>query len=238
MAALVTGLIPILKTAVDTTTSYKCRSLWFGFICVRLVILYLAQLPFSKLASDFSCNTTSDAICVNACFNKLFDKPIAVAWNFIFVLFVLSVLLMEFFISHLYSLSQKRSSQAKKDVELESQGKGKEQSPALPTATKSSMVIDLHKQRRTVAFYLFSILLRILVEVCFLYVLFFWNLPPLEDKFHSCKPSICSESFVCIVRANSEKRMSIYALATISGLIIISSVIFSIYAIVHYIFKH
>lgn len=236
MAALVTGLIPILKTAVDTTTSYKCRSLWFGFVCIRLVILYLAQLPFSKLVSDFSCNGTSDTICVNVCFNKLFDKPIAVAWNFIFVLFVLSVLLMELFISHLYALSKKRSSRAKKDVELESQGK--EESPALPTATKSSMVIDLHEQRRIVAFYLFSILLRILVEVCFLYVLFFWNLPPLEDKFHSCKSSICSKSLVCIVRANSEKRMSIHALASISGLIIISSVIFSIYAIVHYILKH
>lgn len=234
MAALVTGLIPILKTAVDTTTSYKCRSLWFGFVCIRLVILYLAQLPFSKLQSDFFCNGTSD-VCASVCFNKLFDKPIAVAWNFIFVLFVLSVLLMELFISHLYALSQKRSSRAKKDVELESQGK--EESPALPTATKSSMAIDLHKQRRLVAFYLFSILLRILVEVFFLYVLFFWNLPPLEDKFHSCKSSICSET-LCIVRANSEKRMSIYALASISVLIIISSVIFSIYAIVHYILKH
>lgn len=234
MAALVTGLIPILKTAVDTTTTYKCRSLWFGFVCIRLVILYLAQLPFSKLETDFSCNSTT--ICAKVCFNKLFDKPVAVAWNFIFVLFVLSVLLMEFFISHLYALFQKRSSRAKKDVELESQGK--EESPVLPTATKSSMVIDLHKQRQAVAFYLFSILLRILVEVCFLYVLFFWNLPPLEDKLHSCKSSVCSELLVCIVRANSEKRMSIYALASISGLIIISSVIFSIYAIAHYILKH
>lgn len=237
MAALVTGLIPILKTAVDTTTSYECRSLWFGFVCIRLVILYLAQLPFSKLESDFSCNGTNNVpkICASECFNKLFDKPIAVAWNFMFVLFVLSVLLMELFISHPYASSQKRSSRAKEDVELESQGK--EESPALPTATKSSMVIDLHKQRRMVAFYLFSILLRILVEACFLYVLFFWNLPPLEDKFHSCKSSICSET-LCIVRASSEKRMSIYALASISVMIIISSVIFSIYAIVHYIFKH
>lgn len=236
MAAIITGLIPILRTAVESTTSYKCRSLWFGFLSIRLVVLFLAELPFSKLASDFSCNSTRNAICVNACFNELFDKPMVVAWNFIFVLVVFSVLLMEFFTSYLHSLSQKRHPLAKKDVELESQGM--EESPVSPTGTKSSKMVDLHKHRKMVSFYLFSIFFRILVEIWFLYVMFFWNLPVLEDKLHSCKSSICSESVVCVVRAAPEKRMSIYALASISGLIIISSVIFSIYTIVCYIFEN
>lgn len=237
MAAIVTGLVPILKMAADTTTSYKCRTLWFGFLCIRLVILYLAERPFSKLATDLSCNGSQDVICLNACFNELFDKPMVVAWNFSFVLLVLSVLLMEFFTSHLCSLYLKKSSRAKADVELES--RGMEESPVSPTlGTNSRMVVDLHKSREMVAFYLFSIFLRILIEIWFLYVLFSWNLPMLEDMPQSCKASICSEFRVCVVRGAPEKRMSIYALASISGLVIISSVLFSIYAIVHYIFKN
>lgn len=234
MAAIITGLIPILRTAVDATTSYKCRSLWFGFLCVRLVILFLAELPFTKLGFDFSCNST-DIICINLCFNKHFHKPMAVAWNFIYVLFVLSVLLMELFTSHLCSLYQKRSDRAKKDVELDSGGKG--ESPASPTGAKSRMVIDLHNDRGTVGFYLFSIFLRILVEFWFLYVLIFWNLPALSDNAHKCSTDICSKPLICALRAAPEKRMSIYALASISGLIIICSVIFCIYSIAHYIFK-
>ncbi|CAG5908495.1 unnamed protein product [Menidia menidia] len=86
MAAIVTGLIPILRTAVDTTTTYKCRSVWFGFLCLRLVILFIAQLPFTKLDADFTCNGTRDNICTKSCFNRQFHKPMVVAWNFIFVL--------------------------------------------------------------------------------------------------------------------------------------------------------
>lgn len=235
MAAIVTGLIPILRTAVDATTSYKCRSLWFGFLCIRLVILYLAELPFSKLASDFSCNNTAEAICVNACFNELFEKPIVAAWNFIFVLFVLTVLFMEFFTSYYFSHSQKSRGQEKTDLELETQGM--QESPVSPTGTKTRTVIDFLRHRQTLAFYLFSIFMRILVEIWFLYVLFFWNLPVLKDKSHICKSSDCSV-LLCVVRATPEKRMSIYALASISGLIIILSVIFSIYAIVYYILRY
>lgn len=234
MAAVITGLIPILRTAVDATASYECRSLWFGFLCIRLVILFLAELPFSKLVSDFSCNTTRD-ICVSSCFNEHFHKPMMVVWNFIFVLFVLSVLLMELFTSHLCSLAQKRSACVKKDMELESQGK--EESPVSHTDAKSRMIVDLHKDRRTMGFYLFSIFLRILVELWFLYVLFFWNLPALSDEHHECSTTLCSQLHICVLRAAPEKRMSVYALASISGLIVICSVIFCIHAIVHYVFK-
>lgn len=239
MAGLVTGVIPLLQNAVDTTTSYKCRSLWLGFLGVRLVILYLAENPFSHLTEDFSCNSTVDtpsqSACVSACFNERFDKPMVLAWNFFGLLFVLCVLIMEFFTSHLRSLFLKKSPQAKKDVELESQATGK--SVASSIFTRSSNVIDLHKHRGMVAFYLFSMFLRILVEGWFLFVLFSWNLPAVEDKFSRCKSNVCSEALVCVVRATSEKRMSIYILASISGLIVISSVIFCIYIVVHYICK-
>ncbi|CAJ1080837.1 gap junction beta-5 protein [Xyrichtys novacula] len=228
MAALVTGLIPILRTAVDTTTTYKCRSLWFGFLCIRLVILFLAELPFSKLDKDFSCNVTD--VCMQACFNKHFDKPMLVAWNFIYVLVIISVLLMELFTSHLRSLAHKRRVKAG-DEEMETQGKEE-------TDPKGRTVIDFHRDKGTVGFYLLSIVLRILFETWFMYVLLSWNLSALSDEPFKCFEQTCrsqnAEFALCVVRAAPEKRMSIYALASISGTVIIVSVLFCMYSIVHY----
>lgn len=226
MAALVTGLIPILRTAVDATTTYKCRSLWFGFLCIRLVVLFLAELPFTKLEADFSCNSTKD-ICTRACFNSNFNKPMMVAWNFIYVLVVISVLLMELFTSHLRSTAQKRKEKAV-HVEMEAQGKEK------TGDVKVKTVLDLHGDRSSVGFYLLSIILRIIVETWFVLVLLSWNLPALRNDLYECSADICSGFHVCVVRAAPEKRMSIYALASISGTIIVVSVLFCLYSITHY----
>ncbi|TSK14735.1 hypothetical protein Baya_0718 [Bagarius yarrelli] len=122
MAAIVTGLIPILRTAVDATTTYKGRTVWFGFLCIRLVTLFVAEMPWFKLDSDFSCNVTRDSVCTRACFNQHFDKPVVMAWNYIFVLLILSVLLMELFTAHVHSVFQKKASREKSGVELESLG--------------------------------------------------------------------------------------------------------------------
>lgn len=227
MAAIVTGLIPILRTAVDSTTSYKCRSLWFGFLCIRLVVLFVAELPWFKLDSDFSCNSTRDSICVRACFNQHFDKPVMVAWNFLFVLLVLSVLVMELFTSHLRSVAQKRTSQGGNAADVE----------AKPADPKAKMVIDLHRSRSTVVFYLLSVVLRVAVETWFVYVLLSWNLPKIEDGTFECKTDICPGLHVCLVRAAPEKRMSIYALVSVSSLVIVTSVFFCLYSIAHYLCK-
>ncbi|KAM3591902.1 uncharacterized protein V6R79_009330 [Siganus canaliculatus] len=230
MAAIVTGLIPILRTAVDATSTYKCRTVWFGLLSIRLVILFLAELPFTKLDADFTCNSTRDSICTKACFNRHFHKPMMMAWNFIFVLAVLSILLMELFTSHLRSLALKKSSQVRTDVELEERS-------AEGTDPKGRMIVDLHKNRGAVGLYLLSIGLRVLVEVWFVYVLIFWNLPALDDSSYECQTDVCPELLVCVVRAAPEKRMSIYALASISSMIIVCSVVFCIYVIAHYLCK-
>ncbi|XP_029978557.1 uncharacterized protein gjz1 [Sphaeramia orbicularis] len=232
MAAIVTGLIPILRTAVDATTTYKCRSLWFGFLCIRVVILFLAELPFTKLDADFTCNGTRDSICSKLCFNEHFNKPMMVAWNFIFVLVVLSVLIMELFTSHLQSLAQKRNSQMRSDVNLETGGT--EEAQVVSTDTRGKAFLDLHRDRGTVSVYLLSIALRVLAEAWFVYVLLFWNLPALNNNPYKCPTHICREFHVCVVRAAPEKRMSIYALASISGMIIVCSLLFWIYSIAHY----
>ncbi|XP_034148089.1 gap junction alpha-4 protein [Esox lucius] len=231
MAAIVTGLIPILRTAVDTTTAYKCRSLWFGFLCIRLVVLFVAEMPWYKLDSDFSCNATQD-ICTRACFNQHFNKPVVMAWNFLFVLLILSVLLMELFASHLRSTAQKRSSrQVKTAVELEDAGKTVS---AAESERPVKLVIDLHKDRGTMGFYLLSTMLRIMVEVWFICVLLSWNLPKINEGPFECKSAICADVHVCVVRAAAEKRMSIYALASVSGMVVFTSLLFCLYSVYHY----
>lgn len=234
MAALVTGLIPILRTAVDATTTYKCRSMWFGVLCIRLVILFLAQLPFTKLNADFSCNSTGtgEGICTQACYNKYFNKPMMVAWNFSFMLVVISALIMELFTSYLRSLAAKRSSQAKADVELEV--RGQEEAQVTSTDLRGRQVIDFHKNKGAVWIYLLSICLRILVEAWFVYVLLWWNLPVLDHKWYNCSTYLCPQPRFCVLRASTEKRMSIYALASMSGMVIVLSTLFCIYSITHY----
>lgn len=230
MAAIVTGLIPILRTAVDGTTTYKCRSLWFGFLCIRLVILFLSELPFSKLDADFSCNSSRDSICSQACFNEHFHKPMMAAWNFLYVLVILSVLLMELFASHLRPVAQKRSSNS--NVKLENPED--EENQFASTDTRGRTVIDLYRDRRTVGLYLLSITLRILVEAFFVYILLWWNLPTLHKGPYKCRTEICTEFHVCVVRAASEKRMSVYALASISCMVIVCSLVFFMYSIARY----
>lgn len=120
----------------------------------------------------------------------------------------------------------------KADVEL--QGGGIEAVQAVSTDSTGKTSIDLHRNRSTLGFYLLSIILRILAECWFVYVLLSWNLAALNNEPYRCSTDICSELYVCVVNAAPEKCMSIYALASISGMIIVCSVLFCMYAIVHY----
>ncbi|KAG1954877.1 gap junction beta-5 protein-like [Pimephales promelas] len=159
MAAIVTGLIPILRTAVDSTTSYKGRTMWFGLLCIRLVTIFLAQGPWRSLNDDFYCNSSSQ-FCIRACFNMHFDSSIVMAWHFLFILLVLSVLLMELFSSHL-----RYSFQKKKGREMASQSE-QEDVEGDPTMTVGGrMVIDLHKSKSSVVVYLLTVMVRIAVEL-------------------------------------------------------------------------
>ncbi|XP_043109506.1 gap junction beta-5 protein [Puntigrus tetrazona] len=229
MAAIVTGLIPILRTAVDSTATYKGRTMWFGLLCIRLVTVFLAQFPWKSLNEDFDCSNRN-TFCTKACFNKHFDNSVVMAWHFLFILLVLSVLLMELFSSHLRSSFQK-----KREKEMASQS---EQGAVTdPTTTVGGrMMIDLHKSKSSVAVYLFSIVLRIAVELLFVYVLFFWVLPKLDEEPFPCHAQTLGNCSVqhCVVRGAAEKRMSVYALLFMSALVIITSGLFCLYSIGHY----
>ncbi|KAK2876355.1 hypothetical protein Q8A67_020451 [Cirrhinus molitorella] len=215
MAAIVTGLIPILRTAVDSTATYKGRTMWFGLLCIRLVTVFLAQFPWKSLNDDFECNTT-DKFCIKACFNKHFDSSIVMAWHFLFILLVLSVLLMELFSSHLRSSFLK-----KKEREMVSESEqGGVTDPTMTVGGR--MMIDLHKSKSSVVVYLLSVMLRIIVEVLFVYVLLKWVLPKLVEETYHCNAKYCSE-LQCVVRGTAEKKMSVFALLFISALVIITS---------------
>ncbi|XP_066520020.1 gap junction beta-3 protein [Hoplias malabaricus] len=233
MAAIVTGLIPILRTAVDSTTTYKGRTLSFGFLCIRLVTLFLAEMPWFKLDGDFSCNTTH-VMCTKACFNKHFDRPVIMAWNFLFVLLIISVVIMELFTAHVRSVFQKRIVRETKGIEVESLGELK--SANHPTINSGSvMILDMHGSKYAVFSYIFSLLLRIIVELCFVYVLLIWNLPKLSQNFYICKVENNKCPLVeCVVRAAAEKSMSIFALVFISGLVLIVSCLSCLYFIGHH----
>ncbi|KAF4085081.1 hypothetical protein AMELA_G00113230 [Ameiurus melas] len=229
MAAIVTGLIPILRTAVDTTTTYKGRTVWFGFLCIRLVTLFVAEMPWFKLNSDFSCSITRDNVCTRACFNQHFDKPVVMVWNYIFVLLILSVLIMELFTTHIHSVFEKRTREKKESL-------GELKSASDPdNNTTAMMILDMHGSRNTVLFYLFSIMLRILVEFWFVYVLLYWNLSKLNQGVFICKSydTGCPDQ-ECLVSGTAEKRMSIYALVSVSVVGIISNSLFCIHLIGHY----
>ncbi|XP_058262578.1 uncharacterized protein LOC131363751 [Hemibagrus wyckioides] len=230
MAAIVTGLIPILHTAVDAaTTTYKGRTVWFGFLCIRLVTLFVAEMPWFKLNSDFSCIITKDSMCTRACFNQHFDKPVVMAWNYIFILLILSVLLMELFAAHLYTAFEKSSLEnCEKDCELKSASDS-------GNSTARIVILDMHQSRNALFFYLFNVALRVLVEIWFVYILLYWNLSKLNQGAFICKSTTfgCPDQ-QCLVSGSAEKSMSIYALLSISLLIIISHCVFCVHLISHY----
>ncbi|XP_065118836.1 uncharacterized protein gjz1 [Paramisgurnus dabryanus] len=230
MAAIVTGLIPILRTAVDSTATYKGRTVWFGLLSIRLVVIFLAQFPWKSLNEDFHCNDT--VICNKFCFNKHFDRSITMTWHFLFILLVLSVLIMELFSSQL-----RHSVQKKQVKEMESQNEQVYLNDPI-TTVGGKMRIDLHKSKNSVLVYLFSVTLRIIVEALFVYDLLFWVLPKVSDSIYQCNAAEfngCSSYNLCVVRGLAEKRMSVYALLFMSILVIVLSCLFFFYSIFHYI---
>ncbi|KAG9267850.1 uncharacterized protein gjz1 [Astyanax mexicanus] len=233
MAAIVSGLVPLLSAAVETSTTYKGRTVWFGLLCVRLVTLFVAEMPWFSLERDFSCNDTG--ICTKACFNQHFDKPVLMAWNFLFILLLLSVFLMELFTAHVRTVLMKQILRKQKAMEVDSLGELKS-TPSVPT--KEVMFLDMHGSMYAVLSYLFSMILRIVVEVWFVYILLFWNLPTVRQKSFLCNArNHGCPVLQCLVSATAEKSMSIYAMLSISFLVIVTSCMFCFYFIGHYVCK-
>ncbi|XP_073502135.1 gap junction beta-1 protein-like [Phyllobates terribilis] len=228
--AMVTGLIPILRTALEATTDYTGRTMWFGFAVVRLLALYVSELPWGKLDLDFDCrgNETSE-FCRKACFSDHFQVPVVSMWNSAYVFFVASVLLMELFTSQLrHNLT--KATMRKKVVQPEGPLVGAWSSDL----SHKDLVLDFHQQRTLLLLYLLCILLRLLGEVSFLYVLFWWHLPLVSGDPIECSTLFCPGPFTCLVRFPAEKRMSLYLLGSLSTILALACVIFALYSVCHY----
>ncbi|XP_077303467.1 gap junction beta-3 protein-like [Lithobates pipiens] len=228
--AMVTGLIPILRTALEATTDYTGRTMWFGFAVVRLLTLYVSELPWGKLDLDFDCqgNQTSE-FCRKTCFNNHFSVPIVSLWNSAYVFFVISVLLMELFTSQLRHNLTKSAMKNKAD-----HPKG----PLIGTwssdVAHKDLVLDFHHQRRLLVLYMFCIFLRLVGELTFLYFLMWWHLPMVSGDPIECSTYLCPGPFTCLVRFPAEKRMSLYLLASLSCILTSVCIVFILYSICHY----
>ncbi|XP_068099878.1 gap junction beta-3 protein-like isoform X2 [Hyperolius riggenbachi] len=231
--AMVTGLIPILRTAVEATTDYTGRTMWFGFAVVRLIALYVSELPWGKLDLDFDCrgNETSE-FCRKSCFTNHFNVPVVSLWNSAYVFFVASVLLMELFTSQLRHSLTKAAVKKKGDHT---------DGPLIGTWTSDlahkDLVLDFHRQRTLLVLYLFCIFMRLVGEMFFLYILFWWHLPLVPNDPIECSTYVCPGPFTCLVRFPAEKRMSLYLLGSLSILLVLACIIFGLYSICHYLYN-
>ncbi|KAM3916878.1 gap junction beta-1 protein-like [Leptodactylus fuscus] len=231
--AMVTGLIPILRTAVEATTDYTGRTMWFGFAVVRLLALYVSEIPWGKLDLDFDCrgNETSE-FCRKACFSEHFNIPVVSLWNSAYVFFVASVLLMELFTSQLRHNLTKTAMKKKM-----AQNEGPLVGTWSSDFAHKDIILDFHHQRSLLLLYLMCVLLRLLGELAFLYILIGWHLPLVSGDPIECSTLLCPGPFMCLVRFPAEKRMSLYLLGSLSILLVLSCVVFGLYSICHYLTK-
>ncbi|KAM9305882.1 uncharacterized protein PAF06_014487 [Gastrophryne carolinensis] len=229
--AMVTGLIPILRTAVEATTDYAGRTMWFGFAVVRLIALYVSEMPWGKLDLDFDChgNGTSE-FCRKSCFSEHFNVPVVSLWNSAYVFFVASVLLMELFTAQLRHSLTKAAVKRKSD---------RPDGPLVGTWSSDlahkDLVLDFHKQKTLLAMYLGCVALRLVGELVFLYILFWWHLPLVSNEPIQCSTSLCPGPLTCLVRYPAEKRMSLYLLGSLSITLVAACVVFALYSVCHYV---
>ncbi|XP_029462798.1 gap junction alpha-9 protein-like [Rhinatrema bivittatum] len=232
--AMVTGLIPILRTAIEATTDYNGRTMWFGLLAIRLLTLYVSEMPWNKLDLDFQCNGNASEFCRKTCFNQHFDVPVVALWNFTYILFIISVLLMELFAAQL------RHNLIKAKMKQELLGPFTEGEHATLTGVKGhdlaqkDMMIDFHQQKKLLCLYLLCILLRLAIELGFLFILICWHLPKVNGTPVNCSTLLCPGPFQCLIRASVEKTMSIYMLCTLSISIISICFVFGFYSMCHY----
>ncbi|XP_069057746.1 gap junction beta-2 protein-like [Pleurodeles waltl] len=227
--ALVSGLFPVLRTVIETTTDYNGRTLWFGFMGIRLITVYIAEIPWSKLDTDFQCDVNTSDFCRKACYNAHFHIPVVSLWNFTYIPFIISVFLMELFASQLrHNLIKAKKKEGMKNKTLQ------HSDPTGQDMAQKVFMIDFHHQKKLLGLYLSCIILRLVLEIGFLYVLLRHHLPNVDGSPINCSTGLCSGPYTCMVRGAAEKRMSIFMLCTVSGAIIGTSVIFALYCICHY----
>ncbi|KAJ1125516.1 hypothetical protein NDU88_003945 [Pleurodeles waltl] len=233
---MVTGLVPIVRAAIEATTNYNGRTMWFGCLSVRLITLYIAEIPWNKLDSDFQCNGNVSEFCRKTCFNGHFDIAVVSFWNFILILFLASVLLMDLFASQIHHNLMK--SKLKEEARRETEGHSGHTGVTSNDQAHEEIFIDFHRQKKLLSLYLLCVILRLLLEIGFMYLLVMYHLPKVAGSPINCSTGLCSGPYTCLVRGTADKRLSIFMLCTVSGAIIGTSVVFALYSTYHYMVLH
>ncbi|XP_078394442.1 uncharacterized protein gjz1 [Cetorhinus maximus] len=92
MAAYVAGFSRLASVAAGTLSTNRGMTLWYGLMGVRLVAVFVADRPWDSLRTDFICNGSVSQYCWATCFNRHFDFPMDVLWDFSYVLASLPIL--------------------------------------------------------------------------------------------------------------------------------------------------
>ncbi|CAH2307985.1 gap junction beta-3 -like [Pelobates cultripes] len=232
--AMVTGLIPILRTALEATTDYNGRTMWFGFAVVRLIALYVSEIPWGKLDQDFDCGGINmTEFCRKSCFSRHFNVAVVSLWNSCYVYFIASLLIMELFTSQLRHNLTKAALKDKL-----SHGESALTGTWSTQLAQKDVVLDFHHQKKLLVLYLGCVLMRLVGELAFLYILLCWHLPLVSEGSISCSTELCTGPFTCLVRFPAEKRMSLYLLGSLSTALALVCLVFGLYSGCHYLILH
>ncbi|XP_041038121.1 uncharacterized protein LOC121274824 isoform X2 [Carcharodon carcharias] len=101
MPAYVAGFSRLASVVAGSLSTHRGMTLWYGLMGVRLVALFVADRPWDSLRTDFICNGSVSPYCWANCFNRHFDFPMDVLWDFSYILAALPVFC-------LYQLAQGR----------------------------------------------------------------------------------------------------------------------------------
>ncbi|XP_038623909.1 uncharacterized protein LOC119946580 [Tachyglossus aculeatus] len=232
------GLEPFIRTmTADPTSYYIGRRLWFCLVGLYVCIVYVGQVSWEDLASDFQCHGDPSAACLAECFESHFNQPVLGVWHLVGFLFLSIFLAMEFLVVQMLH----QQAQGRQGLGPEVPG-GDEETGSLTAIQEASLcqkktVINLHQEKTLLATYLAYFLLQLLVQLIFLVVLLQSHRPLVSRGSIWCHTVHCPGPLRCELMGTAEKLMSVILLATLSGVIILVCIFFFLYSIQRFLLR-
>ncbi|KAJ7314083.1 hypothetical protein JRQ81_006017 [Phrynocephalus forsythii] len=236
MAAVVAGLARVLQPAMAFPGGDPgCRGLspWYLLLGLRLVALFIADGPWSSAKPDLACNWTSaytDArpFCSALCFNQRFSSPVSSVWGFAFLAALLPVGLMWLLRAGLKhdkktakGADEERTDNATMSHNMAdtiNMAAGKIPPPSMSAFRTNTVQPDAkmasHCAWHSVAFG-FCVILLLVMEMCFLWVVIALQLPSVSETTFLCLPEVltCPTALECALAGQADKRVALWALA-------------------------
>ncbi|XP_077170824.1 uncharacterized protein LOC143826100 [Paroedura picta] len=200
-------------TAVRDEPGFPGLAPWYLLLTLRLVAHFIALGPWSSVSPDLTCNwtlTNTQPFCSVLCFNQHFSAPLTSAWGFSFLMALVPLGLMRLIVA--------RPDHQKKegDVKLTNPS-GVSHNLAATRADKVPVEIPKtspHRPWRSVAYSL-CVVLFLMMELSFLWVLIAWQVPAVSKTTFLCLPGvqICPEALECAVSGQIDKQTALWMLA-------------------------